>query len=242
MDIHLRFWDNNAVVTRYFTSEFMGHATAEDMVEVFHKLTEGLNYKGLVQLSMDGPNVNFKFQDLIQTEFERDVNTMLLNVGSCGLHILHGAFKKGADALNWNVDQFLSNAYWLLKDSPARREDYAKAVGQISPLMPLKFCKTRWVENVPVTERMIKILTDLKYVNAVGAGKFPNPGTKSYTTVNEGCRDPLLLAKLAFHLSFSKEVAPFLNLYQTDRPMIPFLAADLSNVVRSVMDHLSSMM
>ncbi len=141
MDIHLRFWDNNAVVTCYFTSEFMGHATAEDMVEVFHKSTEGLNYKGLVQLSMDGPNVNFKFQDLIQTELERDVNTVYLNVGSCGLHILHGTFKKGADASNWNVDQFLSNAYWLLKDFPARREDYAKAVGQISPLMLLNSVK-----------------------------------------------------------------------------------------------------
>ncbi len=94
MDIHLRFWDNNAVVTCYFTSEFMGHATAEDMVEVFHKSIEGLNYKGLAQLSMDGPNVNFKFQDLIQTELERDVNTVYLNVGSSGLHILHGTFKK----------------------------------------------------------------------------------------------------------------------------------------------------
>lgn len=93
MDIYLRFLDNDAVVTHYFTSEFMGHATAEDM-EVFHKLTEGLNSNGLVQLSMDGPNVNFQFQDLIQTELERNVNTVLLNVGSCGLHILHGAFKK----------------------------------------------------------------------------------------------------------------------------------------------------
>lgn len=42
-------------------------------------------------------------------------------------------------------------------------------------------------------------------------------------------------AKLAFLLSFSKEVTPFLNLYQTDRPMIPFLGADLSNVMSSIM-------
>lgn len=237
MDIHLRFWDNDVVATRYWTSEFMGHATAEDMVEVFHKSTQELNYTGLLQLSMDGPNVNFKFQDLIQTKLEQDFNTLLLNVGSCGLHILHGAFKKGADASDWMIDQFISSAYWLLKDSPARREDYAKAVGATSPLMPLKFCKTRWVENVPVTERIVKILPDLKkYVDVVEAGKLPNPGTKSYTTVKEGCRDPLMPAKLAFHLSFAKEVAPFLNLYQTDRPMIPFLGGDLCSVITSVMD------
>ena len=40
--------------------------------------------------------------------------------------------------------------------------------------MPLKFCKTRWVENVPVTERSVKILPDLtKYVKAVEAKKCP---------------------------------------------------------------------
>lgn len=141
MDIHVKYWENDIVATRYFTSQFMGHSTAEDMVEVFHQSTEGLAYKNLVQLSMDGPNVNLKFHKLIQTELERDVNPVLLNVGSCGLHILHGAFKKGADATQWNLDQFLSSAYWLLKDSPARRQDYSNAVGQTSPLMPLKFCK-----------------------------------------------------------------------------------------------------
>lgn len=82
MDIHVRFWDNDVVATRYFSSEFMGHSTAEDMVEVFHKSTEGLSYKKLVQLSMDGPNVNLKFHKLIQTEMDNNVNTALLNVGS----------------------------------------------------------------------------------------------------------------------------------------------------------------
>lgn len=98
-DVHLesRFWDNDAITTRYFNSEFMGHSTAEDMVEVFHKSTEALSYKDIVQLSMDGPNVHFKFHDLRQAELQKDVNTVLLNVGSYGLHSLHGAFKKGAD-------------------------------------------------------------------------------------------------------------------------------------------------
>lgn len=236
MDIHVKFWDNDIVATRYFSSDFMGHSTADDMVEVFHKATEGLSYKNLVQLSMDGPNVNVKFHKLIQTEMENDLNTSLLNVGSCGLHILHGAFKKGADAAQWNLDQFLSSAYWLLKDSPARREDYAKAVGQTSPLMPLKFCKIRWVENVPVTDRMLKILPDMMtYVHAVEAGKFSKPAAKSYLTVKEGCTDPLMQAKLSFLLSFSKEVAPFLTRYQTDRPMIPFLGEDLFNLMSSIM-------
>ncbi|XP_060782877.1 uncharacterized protein LOC132890101 isoform X2 [Neoarius graeffei] len=44
MDIHVKFWDNDIVATHYFSSDFMGHSTAEDMVKVFHKATEGLTY------------------------------------------------------------------------------------------------------------------------------------------------------------------------------------------------------
>ena len=32
MDIHVRFWEDDKVVTPYFGSQFLGHATANDMV------------------------------------------------------------------------------------------------------------------------------------------------------------------------------------------------------------------
>jgi len=49
---------------------------------------------------------------------------MLLNVGSCGLHVVHGAFKDGSKASGWDLDRFMGSADWLFKDTPARREDY----------------------------------------------------------------------------------------------------------------------
>ena len=82
MDLHVRLWDCDKVVTRYLTSEFMGHATAVDMVEVFNKANEGLNRKSLLQLFMDGPDVNWKFPELVNSQ------------SSCGLHIVHGALKR----------------------------------------------------------------------------------------------------------------------------------------------------
>ena len=77
MDLHVRLCDCDKAVTRYLTSEFMGHATAVDMVEVFNKATEGLNCKSLLQLSMDGPNVNWKFHELINSQLEKDVYLIL---------------------------------------------------------------------------------------------------------------------------------------------------------------------
>ena len=123
----------------------------------------------------------------------------------------------------------------LLKDSPARREDYVKAVGEDSP-MPLKFCPTRWVENRPVLERALEVLPNMAtYVKAVQERKYPNPGTKSFEVVKEATQDKLMPAKLNFVLSVSKEVVPFLTRYQTDKPMVPFLSTDLYRLLRSIM-------
>lgn len=236
MDVHVRFWDGGEVRTRYYHSEFMGHATAINMVSVFDTATSDLHMQNMLQLSMDGPNVNWKFHDLIDSRLQKDYNKSLLNTGSCGLHIVHGAFKHGVEATGWNTDEFLNSVYWLLKDTPARREDYAGVVGG-EALMPLRFCRTRWTENVPVVERAAEMLPQLRlYVKAVQESKVPHPKTKSYEIVKESCSDPLIEAKLSFYRSVGKEIQPFLTLYQTDKPMMPFLCSDLYDLLKSLMN------
>ena len=59
-------WEGEEVRTRYYQSEFMEHATAENKVNVFEIATSDLHAGNLLQLSMDGPNVNWKLYDLIQ--------------------------------------------------------------------------------------------------------------------------------------------------------------------------------
>jgi hypothetical protein len=50
----------------------------------------------------------------------------LINIGSCGLHVIHNSFKTGAAASGWDISSVLRSLYYLFKDAPARREDYAK--------------------------------------------------------------------------------------------------------------------
>ena len=64
MDTHIRFFDEgrNTVHTRYFTSAFLGHAnTAAKIVDVFVEKSGTMNLSNMIQLSMDGPNVNGSF-------------------------------------------------------------------------------------------------------------------------------------------------------------------------------------
>lgn len=160
MDLLLRFWDNelNRVVTRYFDSMFLGHTRAADLLEKFKGGFSKLNLSNMLQVSMDGPSINWKFMDLLQQDrSESDPNiTSLINIGSCGLHVVHGAFKHGAIKAGWKLDGVFRSLYHCFHDSPARREDYV-AANDGSALFGLKFCATRWLKDVPVAERAIQI-------------------------------------------------------------------------------------
>lgn len=137
-------------------SLLIGHTTAQDMLNHFNHgvLQSGLAIKDMLQIGMDGPNVNWKFYSLIQKQLIEEYSTRLINVGSCGLHTVHNSFKAGVKKSGWNVSSFLSSLYYLYKDSPARREDYRKVSS--STVLPLKFVSHRWLENVPVTERALQ--------------------------------------------------------------------------------------
>ena len=65
MDIIVRFWNDtsNEVSTRYLTSTFLQHATSVDLLNSFTTALseQNMNLKKMMQVSMDGPNVNLKF-------------------------------------------------------------------------------------------------------------------------------------------------------------------------------------
>lgn len=58
MDLNVRFWSDNTVVSRYFGSQFLGHATALDLSKALTEGLDGTDQAKLIQIGMDGPNVN----------------------------------------------------------------------------------------------------------------------------------------------------------------------------------------
>ena len=68
MDIHVFFFDLAKLLVEgfYIGLQFMGHATHEDTLRHFKKAHQGLNIvQKLLQVSMDGPNVNWKFIEVL---------------------------------------------------------------------------------------------------------------------------------------------------------------------------------
>ena len=89
---------------------------------------------------------------------------------------------------------------------------------------------------MPIAEKALAIRESLiLYVNKVSAKEVKNPGTVSYQVVKDFCNDQVAVAKLNAFLSSARQVSPFLVRYQTDKPMVPFLAEDLFSLLRGIM-------
>ncbi|KAL1476946.1 hypothetical protein MTO96_036125 [Rhipicephalus appendiculatus] len=228
MDIHLR------LTTRYYTSVFMGHSTAEDHQEKLLGALTDLPLEKAVQLSMDGPNVNLKCFRGMQDYLQKNHQVQCLNLGTCGLHTVHNAYRAGVVASKWGLENLLSSLNAMFHDAPARREDFTTVTSQET--FPLNFAPHRWVENVAVIERAIALWDDLKkYVECTKRKDVNMPRCASYTQVSAFCQDPLLLAKLKFALGIAMILKPFLTAYQLDKPLVFFLQKDLESLVRKLL-------
>lgn len=227
MDIHVRYWDtsSNFVCTRYFKSAFLGHATANDMMVKFLDCLKLIDLKKMVQLSMDGPNVNWKFYDDLCKHVAEDPNDpKTVNIGSCGLHRMHLAYRAGVESSKWGIGSILSSLWYLFHDSPARREDFILLTS--AKLMPLKFCSHRWVENSIVLQRAIDIWPNiLLYIQSFKTGdKQKNkPSINSFCVIEKAADDVYTLAEFHFLLSVANQIEPYLKQFQSDTPMLPFV-------------------
>ncbi|RUS83573.1 hypothetical protein EGW08_008679 [Elysia chlorotica] len=166
-------------------------------------------------------------------ELEREQTNNLVNIGTCGLHVLHNAFKDGMKATKWEIQSLLKFAFYLFQESPARREDFFNITS--SRLMPLQFCGHRWLENLHAAERFILVWPSIKsYVNACREGKTSEPICKSYKALSDAMSDKLVLVKLHCSIHVMKILQPFLKKYQSNVPLVPYLASDLFDIVKRI--------
>ena len=93
------------------------------------------------------------------------------------------------------------------------------------------------MEDVPVAERALNVWPVVK--NCVNGmlklSKSKQPICQSFVSLTSHVQDVLVLAKLHFFITVVKLLKPFLERYQTDKPMMPFIAADLQCVLVSVL-------
>lgn len=101
----------------------------------------------------------------------------------------------------------------------------------------LCFFFPRWMENIEPAERAIELLPHLvSFCSAAKNKTIAEPTCKSFKVILKAMGDSLIKAKLQFFICIAKDVQPFLKLYQTDAPMIPFISHDLGSLVKTLME------
>lgn len=68
--------------------------------------------------------------------------------------------------------------------------------------------------------------------------ELPNLKVKSFEEVKNRCADPLFTVKVATFNSVAREIEPFLVLYQTDKPVLPFLCQDMNKLIKGEIKHI----
>ena len=109
MDVVLRYFNNEScmIETSYFHSGFLKRPNSLILhVKLLESLT-ALDLGKLIQISMDGPNVNWDVLSLHSSYREKNEFSRFINIGSCGLHVLHGALQTGIMEKDWEVSKVL---------------------------------------------------------------------------------------------------------------------------------------
>ena len=101
-------------------------------------------------------STNFKFlENLIIHGNKYDANMpRLVEPGSCSLHSVHGALSTSKNKSTWALDILLRSLYYCLL-----MHQHTEKIATItrSTKFRLQFCGTRWLEDLPVTQRAIDI-------------------------------------------------------------------------------------
>lgn len=71
----------------------------------------------MLQLMMDGPNVNKSFEEKLRKALEDQYGTTLIDIGTCSLHHMHNAFKNGLKKISFDFDGFAIDLVFFWKEA-----------------------------------------------------------------------------------------------------------------------------
>ncbi|CAF3008436.1 unnamed protein product [Rotaria sp. Silwood2] len=254
LDLHLRYWSEHkqCVVTRYWKSIMLGHATADIISQ--HLLdslkSDGIDLSNLFQLGRDNPNVNKAVENTVEKEVRSErgkktghvSNKGLVSIGPCPLHIIHNAFKQGFTQNDWQIEEILYDFWFFFSRSSARREDYlnlVKTIGDGVGRFMKRFVITRWIEVGPVIERVIDqwpILTEyfLVYLPKINKKIIDDDRWKR---IKKQLEQKQTLVHFHFILYVYRHIfSKPLTWLQQQQPLVHMLFDECSNLLKNVLN------
>ena len=96
---------------------------------------KNLDQAKMSMLGTDGPNVDWLIFDKLNGEREKHNHSLLYNIGSCGLHSIHGTFETGMIFCGWEINKIMKSVHKLFDKFPARRDLFISSNSSLSGLL-----------------------------------------------------------------------------------------------------------
>ena len=245
-DGYVQYWskEQNLVVSVYCGSLFVGHCFSKDLLSHFFKFGEEMQWEPdlLLQLGMDGPNVNLKFEKDLYSKVSDEYGVSFLDTGTCSLHKTHNGFRKGVLAFGFDIETFVNDTNFFFKLSAARRQDYKlmEIFTDIEAKYVMKHIASRWLS---IKRPVLRILDQWDNLNEYFLIFLPKQSnfqsqikvTARYKRIVEFLKHPTSKASLCFIAFIAHEFEEYLTQMQADEPMIHTMYEKMSSLVYNLM-------
>ena len=116
--MQIRYWNETAkqVGMQFFEFQFPRCPNAKNLFDQLITSLKDFPSECFFQLSIDGPNTNWSVLTVLHDDHCEKDYPKIIGIGSCSLHVLHGAFTSGVEATDW----FLNKVWKIFDDSLAR--------------------------------------------------------------------------------------------------------------------------
>ena len=146
----------------------------------------------------------------------------LLDIGRCGLHVIHNSFKTGAKkGSDWELQKLLRAMWNFLQEALTRRSLYENVSESLD--YPLQFCGHRWCENEKSAERAKIILEGyrrfISHTCSLKKSQQPNGKNKIFQYLKSMIL--CCLPNASFLKWFPVTLMRFLRGFQTSKQMVP---------------------
>lgn len=243
--IKYKSYMSRKIVVRYLDSEFVGHCTADHLLGIFNsKIKEFEIAKELMlQIEMDGPNVNKLFLNNLNIELLKHDKT-LIEFGTCVLHPVATCFKNALNKFTLDFDEFVIDVHSFFKFSACRKEDFklASLITDIETFQMMRHVSSRWLSLKKVLQRILDQWDNLieYFLNML-------PKMNNFNDVQKKGRYQRIVnvlksstAKIA--ISFAIYVATILEKhillpFQSDKPNIHLIYKAMGDLLYSLLIH-----
>ena len=149
----------------------------------------------------------------------------LINIGSCGLHVVHGAFRTGFQSVDWYLQKILKAIWRFFHDSHAWRDTYVQINSSLISLWVFVWLNGFEGEHVAASIGIV-------WPN-VFLLKSPKPrNNKSYDTLVKHHIDSLMLVEIQF---FTSVFQTCLTQFQRDVLLVPFINNEMVQLFTKIM-------